>query len=143
EDGAHLVGDALRHLEGVEGRQHEVVGERPLALHAHPHGVAARVAAPGAAVAAVAAGDVALAAHAVAHLEAAHLAAHARHHPGPLVAGDERHGHGALRPLVPVVDVHVGAAEAGLGDADQQVVGAGRGLGRLDAPDALARLRLG
>ena len=41
-----------------------------------------------------------------------------------LVADDHRHGDGLLRPGVPVVDVEVGAADAGAKDLDEHVVDA-------------------
>ena len=41
----------------------------------------------------------------------------------------QRHGDGLLRPGVPVVDVHVGAADAGPQDLDQHVVDADLGTG--------------
>ena len=47
-----------------------------------------------------------------------------------------RHLDRALRPLVPVVDVHVGAADGGLLHADQHIVRADRGLGDVRHPDA-------
>ena len=57
---------AVGQLEGVDRRDGEVLGEGARAVHADADGVAAQVAPPGAAVAAVAAGDVALAGDAVA-----------------------------------------------------------------------------
>ena len=66
EDRRDLVGDVVGNPEGVERRNHEVLGERALAIDADAHRVAAEVAAAGAAVAAEAAGDVALARDAVA-----------------------------------------------------------------------------
>ena len=137
EDRGDVVGNVVREFEGVEGGQHEVLGEGAGAVHADAQGVAAQVAAPGAAVAAVPARDVALAADAVPDLEAAHLAAECGDRAHVLVPDDHGHGDGVLRPGVPLVDVHVGAADAALADPDEQVVRAGRGDRRLGHPDAL------
>ena len=46
--------------------------------------------------------------------------------PDELVADRHRHGDGLLRPLVPLVDVDVGAADAGAQHLDQHVVDADR-----------------
>ena len=122
EDRGEVVGDVVGDAEGVEGRDDEVLGEGALAVHAHAHGVAAQVPAAGAAVAAEAAGDVALAGDAVADREAAHLDAHVDDLAHVLVAHLHRHGDRLLRPVVPLPDVHVGAADRRLADADEDVV---------------------
>ena len=46
-----------------------------------------------------------------------------------LMADDHGDGDGLLGPLVPLVNVDVGAADAGLADADQDVVNAKSGSG--------------
>ena len=56
--------------------------------------------------------------------------------PGEFVAGHKRDGDGLLRPVVPVPDVDVGAADAGLVDADQHVIGADLGHGPGFHPEA-------
>ena len=59
--------------------------------------------------------------------EAAHLAADLDDLADKFVADDHRHRNGLLRPLVPVPDVDVGAADRRLADPDQHVVGADLG----------------
>src|SRR5207248_1396776 len=49
---------------------------------------------------------------------------------------------GLLRPGIPVVDVHVGAADRGLGDLDQHVVRSDPGLRNVLEPDPRRRLLL-
>ncbi len=129
EDGSDLVRDVVGNAKGVEGGNHQVLGKRAGAVHAHANRVAAQVAAPGAAVAAEAAGDVSLAGDAVANGQPAHL----------LPDGDDladifmpylhRHGDGVLRPLVPFPDMDVGAADGRLPDADHHIVVADLRLG--------------
>src|SRR5690606_8848137 len=121
---------------------HDVVGERPLAQEADADRVPAQVPATGPAVAAVPARDVPLARHAVADRETGHLRAEFLDDPDVLVTGDEGYGNRALRPGVPVVDVHVRAAEAGVLHADEHVVVAHAGARRVDLPHALARFEL-
>ena len=75
EDGGQLIGDVVRQLEGVEGRDHWVFGEGTQAVHTDTNGVAAQVGATGTAVAAVAAGDVAFAGDPIADGKAAHFLA--------------------------------------------------------------------
>ena len=77
------------------------------------------------AVAAVAAGDMALAGHPLSHLQAGHPRAQGKNLAYILMAD----GHGGLdvqlRPWVPIVDVHVGAADCGLMYFDENLSGAG------------------
>ncbi len=53
-----------------------------------------------------------------------------------LVADDEALADGGAGPGVPVVDVEVGAADAGVEDADLYVVDADLGLGNVLEPEA-------
>ena len=129
-------------LKALLAGMHEVFGEAALPIDAHAHGVDAQMAAAGAAIAAEPAGDVAFARDAIAHREATHLAAHVDDAAEVFVTHGHGHRDGLLRPGIPVVDVHVGAADGGLGDLDQHIVGAD--LGDLDVlhPDAGTRLAL-
>jgi hypothetical protein len=99
----------------------------------------AQVAAAGTAVAADAAGDVALCGHPVARCEADHLAADGLHDlAAELVAHRHRHRDGLPRPVVPLEDVDVGAADRGAVDADQHVVVA-HGSGRATSCSQMPR----
>src|SRR5688572_12698057 len=77
-----------------------------------------------AAVAAVAAGYVALSRYPVADRETLHFAADLDDLATVLMTNRHRHWDRLLRPGVPAVDVHVGAADRGLADPDPDVVGA-------------------
>ena len=59
-----------------------------------------------------------------------------------LVADGHGHGDGLLRPFVPLVDMHIGAADAGVTHADQHVVDADRRLGNLFQPQSALRFAL-
>ena len=63
----------------------------------------------------------------VAHFHGADMAADLGHHAGIFMAHHHGHRNGFLGPLVPFPDVQVGAADAGLGDLDENVVGADLG----------------
>ena len=88
------------------------------------------MAAAGEAVAAAAADHVAFAADDVAGEEVGHIGPDLDDPADELVADRHGDGDGFLRPLVPLVDVDVGAADPGPQHLDQDVVDADRG--RLD-----------
>jgi hypothetical protein len=67
---------------------------------------------------------VAFAANDLAGTEVAHVRADLDYTADKLVADDHRHRDGLLRPLVPLVDVHVRAADTGAEHADQNVIDA-------------------
>jgi hypothetical protein len=51
-----------------------------------------------------------------------------------LVADGHGHGNGALRPLVPMIDMNVGSADSGIANADKNVVDADDWLGNVLKP---------
>jgi hypothetical protein len=53
-----------------------------------------------------------------------------------LVANGHRNRNGGARPIVPVVDVDIGAADSRVRDADQNVVDADRGFGDIFEPQS-------
>src|SRR5690606_28703051 len=138
-------GDFIRHavgqLERIDRRNCQVLGETAGAVHADADGIWAKMALAGSAVAAVAAGDVTFTRDAVAGLVTRHFAADRFHNANELVAYGHRHGNGALRPLVPVVDVNVRTADRGLAHANQQVVRTVLGPFDVLHPDAFFCLR--
>ena len=126
----------------VAGATQEPSGRKGPVIDSRFTGRFSDVPAPRAAIAAMPADDVAFARDALADAKPAHLLAHRLDHADVFVADVHRHRDRLLRPLVPVVDVHVGAADRGLADADEHVVRADRGLGRLGHPDAGLALHL-
>src|SRR3569833_1719895 len=93
------------------------------------------------AVAAASADDVALATDDVAGEEVVDVGADGDDFADELMADGHWHGDGFLRPLIPVVNVDVGAADAGVLDADEDVVDAHGGLGNVFGPEAALRFR--
>ena len=124
EDRGDLLVDARPVVPDVGHRQHDVLGERPVAPDAEPDRVGAQVAPAGEAVAAAAADDVALARDEVARPEVGDVGPDLDDLTDELVADDERRLDRAGRPRVPRLDVEVGPADAGLVDPDQDVVDA-------------------
>mmetsp|Transcript_19346 Transcript_19346/g.53121 ORF Transcript_19346/g.53121 Transcript_19346/m.53121 type:complete len:273 (-) Transcript_19346:175-993(-) len=118
----HLVGDAFGDRENVHRRDAQVFCERALAIHADADGVAAKVSDSRAAIAAMPAHDVALATHAVTLLEALDVWAHVHHDARELMPDGHAPRDRLLRPLVPVVDVHVRAADRCALHLDQDIV---------------------
>ena len=112
------------------------LSERAGTVDTDTNSVAAQMAAAGTAVAAVAARDVPFARHAVADRQAANLGAHLNDAAAIFVADGHRDRDGLLGPGVPLVNVHVGAADRGLGDLDQHIVRADLGLRYIVQPDA-------
>ena len=114
----------------------DVFGERARPVDADALGVRAEVPPAGQAVAAAAADDVALAADDLAGMKVRDVRADLDDLADELVADHHRHGNRLLRPGVPVVDVHVGAADAGPQHANQHVVDARFGHRHLFEPKA-------
>mmetsp|Transcript_59741 Transcript_59741/g.134370 ORF Transcript_59741/g.134370 Transcript_59741/m.134370 type:complete len:248 (-) Transcript_59741:59-802(-) len=127
EERGHLVGHLRGQGEGVLGWNAEELCEGALAVHAHADRAPAEVPDASTAVPAVAADDVALAAHAVAHLEALHALADLHDRASELVTDGHALRYRLLRPLVPVVDVHVSAADRRSIHLDEHIVVAGPG----------------
>ena len=136
EDRGDVQVDAGRVLPDVRHGQRDELGERPRAVDADALRVRAQVAAARHAVAAAAAHEVPLAADDVARREVVHVRADLDDLARELMADDHRHRDGALRPGIPGADVQIGAADARAQHADQHVVDADLGLGRVDQPDA-------
>src|SRR5206468_1858366 len=118
-----------------------VIGEAAGTLQPDALAVAAQVPFAGAAVAAMAAGDVSLDRDALTFVKADHLAADVGDLADELVADGHRHRDVALRPLVPVVNMDVGAADGRAPHRDEEVVVPDLGPRHFLEPDA--RLALG
>ena len=86
--------------------------------------------------------DVALAGHALPDAQAAHGVAESDDLAGIFMADRHRRRNGLLRPFVPVEDMDVGAADAGLVDLHQNVVGPDLRLRNVGEPQAGGRLFL-
>ncbi len=123
EAGGDFGGNFLRDQPEVRCRHRDVLGERAVAVHADAARVCAQMPASCAAIAAHAAGDVAFCGNPVANGIVVHAGTELDDLSDELVADDERRTNRSLRPLVPVVDVQIGAADGGLLHLHQHLVG--------------------
>lgn len=123
EDGGPLVGDVLIHRPDVRLGDHRVVGEDAVAVDAQDLHVARDMRIADERVVVVARRDVALGAHPIARLHLLDGRADAHDDAHELVAGDDTDGDSSRCPVVPLVDMAVGAAHARFVDADEHVVG--------------------
>ena len=118
------------------------VGEAPVAIDAENLRVLAHVRLPGAAVKAHAAGDVALRRHVVALRHSMHALPHSDDGAAQLVA-QRQGGIDALgRPLIPALDMEIGAADARRLDADEHLVCCRCGNGELVQDEPLLGIPL-
>src|ERR1700760_4367454 len=90
----------------------------------------------GEAVAAAPAGDVSLAAYDVAGMKVVHIRADFHNFADKLMADHHGHRNSLLRPLVPIVDMDIGAADAGVADTDEHVIDAELRFGNILQPQA-------
>ena len=134
---------------GIEGSSFQmlrlgndnVLGERAVGVDADDLHVLADVRLADAALQTLAAGHVHLGGNEVAFLHAGDFIADSFHDAAEFVARNQRRMNAALRPLVPLVDVQVGAADGGHLDLDQHVGRAEFWFGNF--ADFGARRRLG
>ena len=140
QDGGDLHGHIRVDGHHVALRDGEVLGEASGAVHAHALGVRAEVELAAAAIAAMAADDVALAGDDLSGLVGGHGRAHFLNDAAVLVAHVHADGDGLLGPRVPVPDVHVGAADGGLVNLDENIVGSDFGHGYVQQLEPLVSL---
>src|SRR5580658_4431396 len=104
--------------------QRDVFCEGSRAVHTDAERMRTEVTAACEAVTTASTDDVAFAADQVARLEVADIGADFDDLAHEFVADGHRNGDGLLRPLVPLVNMHVGAADAGFLYADEHIVDA-------------------
>jgi hypothetical protein len=103
----------------VAGRHNDELREGSVAVHADPDAVGAQLTATGKAIPAFSAHDVALGPDDFSRIDRRHAFAQLNDLADEFVADDEGRFDGVLRPLVPALDVKVGAADAGAKDSDK------------------------
>ena len=125
----------------VSGNDH-VLGEGAVGVDADDLHMLADVRFADAALQALAASHVHLGGNEITFFDAGDLIAHGFDVAAELVAGNERGMNAALRPLVPLINVQVGAADGGDLDLDQNVGRAELGNGNFADLGARRGLRL-
>ena len=111
-------------------------GERAGPVDAHALRVRAQMAPAGQAIAAAAANHVAFAADNVAGIKVVDVGADRNDLADKFMADGHGNRDGLLRPLVPLVDMNVGAADAGIVDAHQHIVDADDRFGNIFQPQS-------
>ena len=122
EDRLHVARNVRIVYPHVGHRQGEVFRESAGPVDADPLRVLAEMPPARQAVAAAAAHHVPFAADDVADVEVLDVRAGLGNRTDEFMADDHRHGDGLLRPGIPLVNVHVGAADSGPVHADENVV---------------------
>src|SRR5450755_841392 len=118
EDGGDVEVDAVMMPPDVGHGKHDIFGESSVAVHADALRFGAQVAAAGQTITAASADYVAFAADDIAGKEIGDVGTDFSDFADKFVADDQAHGDGFLRPIVPLEDVHVGAANARAVHAD-------------------------
>ena len=136
EDGGDILVDAVVMPPDVGHGQRDVFGKSAGAIHADALRFRAQMAAAGQAIAAASADHMPFAADDFAGVEIGDVGADLGDLADEFVADHQAHGDGLLRPIVPLVDMHVGAANACAMHADQNVVDADAGLLDVFQPEA-------
>jgi hypothetical protein len=142
EDGGDFTIDVRLVMPDIRHGDRDKFGECAGAIDADSPGVSAKMAASGETVAAASAHDVAFGTDDVAGVEVLHVRADLDDFTDELMADSHGDGNGLLRPGVPLVDVQVGAADAGLVDANEDVVDGDGRDGHVLQPQARFLLRL-
>jgi hypothetical protein len=130
-DAADVERDVVVEVPDVRRRHRDVLGKTSVAIHADDLRVRADMGVAGPAQQASAVDDVALGGDAIAFAHVGDELACAHDLAGEFMADDERRLHAPLRPCVPVVDVHVGAADAGALHANQNFIVSNGGFGNV------------
>ena len=121
EAGQHLQGDGGIGVPYIGLGDTEVPGEAPGTIHPHTAGAGAQVSAPGQAVAAVTADQMPLSADHISGVKILDQIPYRFHGAGELVTDDQRNRYVLPGPFVPVVDMHIRAADRCLVDLDQDI----------------------
>src|SRR5579859_7947727 len=107
----HTVINFFACFPGHAFRDGDILGERAVAVNAQYLHIAADMRLAGATLVAMAAGDVGFSRHKIAGDKFDHFIAYLDHLARELVAEDARGAHAALRPCIPLVNVHIRAAD--------------------------------
>src|SRR5882757_8546227 len=108
----------------IAHRQRDKLREGARTIHTHARRKGAEVAASGKTVAAAPTGDMSFAADNIAGMKVVYIRSNLDDLTNKLVADHHRHRNRLLRPLVPVVDMDICPANAGVAHPDKDVIDA-------------------
>ncbi len=137
EDRGDFPRDGARVLPHIHHGQNHVFGERPGAVHSHALSVCAQVTPSGKAIAATSAYHMPFSTDEIAGMKIRNIRSDFDNLSAKFMPDDQRHMNGGSRPVVPVVDVQVGAAYSRREDANLDVVDSGLRLGNIFEPQTL------
>jgi hypothetical protein len=121
-DSADVVADRVVEVPDIRRRHRDVLGEAAVAIDADDFRVRANVCVAGAAEKTASVNDVTFGGDAITFLDVRHQAPDLGDVARELMADDKRRLASSSRPIVPVVDVDIGPADARAADADQDFV---------------------
>ena len=136
EDRGDFVRDRLRVLPDIHHRQDNIFRERARPVHADALRVRAQVAPPGQTIAAAPADDVPFPADQIPGMKVGHVRADFDNLSAEFVPDYERHMDRGSRPVVPIVDVQVGAADSRAQHANFDVIDSGFRLRHIFEPQS-------
>ena len=142
EQGRVVVTDRVRDVNDVRRRDGDVFRERAVPVDADDLRVPAHMRLPRTAELAVAADDVSFGGDPVPGLDVLDETARLDDLSHELVSEDERRIHAVLRPVVPLMDVEIRAADARASHLDQDLAGTDLGEGHVAQGEAGRRLGL-
>ena len=122
EDGADFVVHLFWKMYCVECRDLQIFGKGAGHIDADATRLGIEMKMPGPRHAALHANQMTFARDTVAHFHGADMGADVADDTGKFVADHHGHGNGLLRPLIPLPDVKVRAADTSLGDLDQNII---------------------
>ena len=136
EDRRDLARNWARVLPDVHHRQDDIFSESACPVHAHAQCMRAKMAASGETIAATATDDVTFAAYQLADLQVGDVRSHGDNLADELMADGQTHGDGCARPCIPLINMQIGPADAGVEDPNLHVIDAHLGLRHILQPEA-------
>src|ERR1700691_4622646 len=141
-DRSHFLVDLWIMPPNVGHGQRNEFSKGSRSIHAHAQRMRTQVPPSCQAIAAAATDHMPLATHDIAWIEVVDVRAHFDDLADKFVPDGHRHRNRLLRPGVPLVDMNVGAADAGISNANQNVVDTDGRLSNLFQPEASFRTPL-
>ena len=142
EDRRNLLVDLRIMPPDVRHRQRDKLRKRSRPIHPDAQRMRAQMPPPRQTVPAPPAGHMALAAHNVARIKIIHIRSHRHNLADKLMPNRHRHRNGLLRPLVPLVDMHIGPTDPRIPHANQHIVDPDLRLRNILQPKPLLRATL-
>src|ERR1700691_1619047 len=141
-DRSHFLVDLWIMPPNVGHGQRNEFSKGSRSIHAHAQRMRTQVPPSCQAIAAAATDHMPLATHDIAWIEVVDVRAHSDDLPDKFVPDGHRHRNRLLRPGVPLVDMNVGTTDAGISNANQNVVDADGRFSNLFQPEASLRTAL-